>query len=155
MLDKMRPILVGTGLLLAACTSSSTPPAGSAGPSASGYQPSIDPANFSNTVDNRYLSFVPGAVFVYEGVRDGQAQRDVVTITDKTKLIMGVTCLVVTDVATHEGVLLEKTEDWYAQAAPAMSGTSGRTPRPMTRQATSTAEKARGREALTARSRGS
>ena len=113
MFDKMRPMLGAIGLLLAACASSSAP--SSSAPSPSGYRPSIDPANFSTTIDNRYLAFATGTTFVYEGTRDGQAQRDVVTITDKTKVIMGVTCVVVTDVATHDGALLEKTEDWYAQ----------------------------------------
>lgn len=114
MLDKMAVILGGAGLLLAACTSSS-PPAGSVGASASGYRPTIDPANFSSTITNQFLPFQPGTTWVYEGERDGQTQRDVVTVTGKTKVIMGVTCVVVTDVATHDGALLEKTEDWYAQ----------------------------------------
>jgi hypothetical protein len=52
---------------------------------------------------------------VYEGVRDGRSQRDVVEVTNTTKVVMGVTCVVVLDTATHNGSLIEKTEDWFAQ----------------------------------------
>jgi hypothetical protein len=39
----------------------------------------------------------------------------VVHVTSKTKVIEGITTVTVTDVATHQGKLLEKTTDWYAQ----------------------------------------
>ena len=38
------------------------------------------------------------------------------TVTDQTKTVAeGIVARVVTDVATHDGALLEKTSDWYAQ----------------------------------------
>jgi hypothetical protein len=37
------------------------------------------------------------------------------TVTDETKLIEGVTCRVVRDVVEEDGVLIELTDDWYAQ----------------------------------------
>jgi hypothetical protein len=116
--------------LLSACSSSPAPSptartGSSTGPApstpvpsmASGYSPAIDPANFVTTIDNPYFPLVPGTTFVYEGVRDGQNQRDEVVVTHETKVIQGVTCVVVQDTATHAGTLLEKTEDWYAQDA--------------------------------------
>ena len=47
--------------------------------------------------------------------RDGQTQMDRVTVTDRTKVIGGVTATVVRDVARHGGTLLEQTTDWFAQ----------------------------------------
>ena len=98
-------------MLVAAC--------GSNAPAASGEAPggTIDPSNFVATIDNPFLPFQPGMSWVYEGVRDGATLRDELTVTDRTKTILGVPCVVVTDVAMHEGQLVEKTEDWYAQDA--------------------------------------
>ena len=48
-------------------------------------------------------------------MRDGQTQVDRVTVTDRTKLIGGVTATVVRDVARHGTTLLEATTDWFAQ----------------------------------------
>ena len=42
-------------------------------------------------------------------------ERDTVTVTDQTKIIEGITATVVRDVATHDGTVLERTFDWYAQ----------------------------------------
>jgi hypothetical protein len=79
--------------------------------------PVLDPADFSLVIDNPYFPLPVGRQLVYKGVRDGQTQTDVVTVTDKTKVVKeGITARIVTDVATHNGKLLEKTEDWFAQA---------------------------------------
>src|SRR5207253_10762182 len=86
--------------------------------SASGnaYEPNLDPANFSTTIDNTYFPLPVGRTLVYRGVKDGQTQEDRVTVTDQTKTVAeGIVARVVTDVATHDGTLLEKTSDWYAQ----------------------------------------
>src|SRR5207247_10304305 len=50
-----------------------------------------------------------------EGVKDGPSQVDTVTVTDQTKVIEGITARMVSDVSTHDGALLEKTFDFYAQ----------------------------------------
>jgi hypothetical protein len=84
--------------------------------SRSAYEPVLDPADFSLVIDNAYFPLPVGRQWVYTGVKDGQTQRDVVTVTNRTKLVAeGITARVITDVATHNGALLEKTEDWYAQ----------------------------------------
>jgi len=36
-------------------------------------------------------------------------------VTNQTKVILGVTATVVSDVADHNGTVLERTSDWYAQ----------------------------------------
>jgi hypothetical protein len=116
--------------LMAACTSSSptagsttppavppsTPPSTQApSPTASESSGAIDPANFVSVIDNPYYPLTPGTTLVYEGTRDGKSQRDVVQVTHDTTVVMGVTCVVVLDTATHNGSLIEKTEDWFAQ----------------------------------------
>ena len=94
-----------------------SPWASSAGSgSGSPYEPSLAPADFSTTIDNPYFPLPVGRTLVYRGVKDGQTQEDRVTVTDQTKTVAeGITARVVTDVATHDGALLEKTSDWYAQ----------------------------------------
>jgi hypothetical protein len=84
-------------------------------PAVSPYAPEIDPADFVEGIDNPYLPFEPGTTYVYEVVAEGEQERDVITVTDKTKEILGVTCTVVRDVESVEGEVAEKTFDWYAQ----------------------------------------
>jgi hypothetical protein len=85
-------------------------------PAASDCTPVFNPANFVAVVNNPYFPLPVGRTWVYEGVKEGQAQVDTVTVTPDTKVILGVTATVVSDVATtHDGTLLEKTFDWYAQ----------------------------------------
>lgn len=76
---------------------------------------SIHPANFTTVIDNEYMPLVPGATFYYEGEKDGTPASDVFEVTHITKVIMGVTTLEVHDNAYDDGVLAEKTVDWFAQ----------------------------------------
>lgn len=83
---------------------------------ASRYEPALDPASFSTVIDNEYFPLPVGRTLVYRGMKDGQTLEDRVTVTSRTKVVAeGITARVVTDVATHEGALREKTSDWYAQ----------------------------------------
>ena len=130
-MDRTRPILnvLGAGLFLAACGSGGAGHASSTStraPSAPGsssstttvaYRPTIDPATFTSHVTNRYFPLKPGTTSVLEGTRDGQPQHTEMTVTHETRTIMGVTCVVVRDTVTSNGALVEKTTDWYAQAA--------------------------------------
>ena len=75
----------------------------------------IDPSTFVRTISNPWLPYRPGSVWVYRGIKDGRTQRDVVTVTHRTKLLMGVRCEALTDVARHGNTVLERTTDWYAQ----------------------------------------
>src|SRR5437764_9252732 len=85
--------------------------------SGSGYEPVLDPANFTTTVDNPYFPLPVGRTLVYRGVKDGQTQEDTVTVTGQTKTVAeGITARVVSDVAkAPDGTVLERTSDWYAQ----------------------------------------
>ena len=75
-------------------------------------------ANFVNPLDiggvvpaNPWFPLVTGNRWVYEG---GDETIEVV-VTDETKLIDGITCVVVIDTVSENGAALEITGDWYAQ----------------------------------------
>jgi len=114
----MRKLLVALAALAIGGTLAIWAPWASSAGSGSGstYEPALDPANFTTTIDNPYFPLPVGRTLVYQGLKDGQTQDDRVTVTSRTKLVAeGITARVVTDVATHNGTLLEKTSDWYAQ----------------------------------------
>jgi membrane-associated phospholipid phosphatase len=71
----------------------------------------LAPGDFVDRIDNAYWPMAPGSKWVY---RDG-AQRVEVTVTERTRQILGIDATVVHDVVTEEGRLVEDTYDWYAQ----------------------------------------
>ena len=75
----------------------------------------IDPADFGTVIDNPYWPLVPGTTFVYEAESDGELARIETEVTHMTKEILGVTATVILDRAWVDGVLEERTYDWYAQ----------------------------------------
>ncbi len=78
------------------------------------YMPEIDPANFTNVIDNPLFPLPVGAVWKYEAATEGELIT--VTVTSETVTVMGVDCVVVHDEArTPSGDLIEDTRDWYAQ----------------------------------------
>lgn len=80
------------------------------------YDPAIEAADFIG-VDgiianpNPYFPLLPGTEWVYEAAD----QTITVTVTDKTRVIEGITTVEVHDVVTEDGKLVEDTDDWYAQ----------------------------------------
>ena len=79
------------------------------------YSPVIDPANFVVGVNNPYFPLVPGRTLNYLITNADGTENVAVTTTHGTKVILGITCVVVHDVVTVAGVLAEDTWDWYAQ----------------------------------------
>jgi hypothetical protein len=76
----------------------------------------LDPADFTTTIDNPYWPMAPGSRWVYrETDAEGAEQRVVVTVTDRTKSILGIEARVVHDVVSEDGQVREDTYDWYAQ----------------------------------------
>ena len=75
------------------------------------YRPAVDPADFSTTIDNPFMPFLPGTTFVYEG----GGEHIEVTVTADTRTVMGVETVVVRDTVTVKGKVTEDTYDWYAQ----------------------------------------
>jgi hypothetical protein len=80
-----------------------------------GASPPFRPATFVARVDNAWFPLEPGTVYVYRGVDEGRAARDVVTVTHATRMILGVRATAVRDLVYIEGRLRERTTDWYAQ----------------------------------------
>jgi hypothetical protein len=80
------------------------------------YDPVIDPASFLSPAataadPNPYFPLVPGTEWTYQN----GPETIVVTVTALTKLIQGVTTIVVRDVVTIGGVVEEDTDDYFAQ----------------------------------------
>jgi len=112
-------VAVATALAVAGCTSS---PGGAATPAAEQprnpaafvqgqpYQPSFDPANFSDPKPNPYFPMEPGVRNVFEG----GDERVEVTVTTQTREILGIASTVITDQVFVNGELAEDTVDWYA-----------------------------------------
>ena len=72
----------------------------------------VDPLEIGMTVaPNPWFPLVPGNEWVYEG--DGETIE--VTVTGDTKLIDGITCIVVIDIVSEDDTVIEITDDWYAQ----------------------------------------
>ena len=82
------------------------------------FDPVIDPANFvdplsigDTTAANPYMPLVPGLTRIYEA----GDETITVVVTDETIEIMGVSCLLVSDIVEENGELIEVTVDWFAQ----------------------------------------
>jgi len=96
----------GLGVLVPAMAGTSAP---------SDYEPVLNPANFVHSITNPYFPLPVGRTLIYRGIRDRVTQIDTVHVTLQTRVLEGITTTAVSDVATHQGKLLEKTTDWYAQ----------------------------------------
>jgi hypothetical protein len=79
-----------------------------------GYMPAIDPAEFVSVIDNELFPLTPGTTFTYA---EGESIVVTVVVTEDTRVVMGVTCVVVRDTAREGDVVVEDTYDWYAQDA--------------------------------------
>ena len=77
--------------------------------------PEFDPKDFVRGVDNRFFPLRPGTRTIFTGSSDGESERTVVDVTRDKKTILGIEATVVLDRVFHNGVLKEKTFDWYAQ----------------------------------------
>lgn len=82
------------------------------------FDPRINPAKFVNpaaigttVAANPYLPLIRGRVWTYASA----TEQITVTVTNETKMILGVKCAVVRDVVRDGGQLVEDTVDWIAQ----------------------------------------
>ena len=76
----------------------------------------LDPEDFVERIDNPYWPMRPGSRWVYrETDGEGNEQRVEVTVTRRSKTILGIEATVVHDVVTERGAVIEDTYDWYAQ----------------------------------------
>jgi len=84
-------------------------------PKSAPYAPHIDPANFVARVDNPFFPLAPRTRYLLIEKAGKRVSENAITVTSETRVIMGVTCVVVRDQETEKGVLKEDTYDWYAQ----------------------------------------
>ena len=98
-------------------STSTTADAASLAPVNGTYSPTIEPANFSTTVDNPYFPLTPGSATRSNGVAENgkTPQVDKSVVTNQTKTILGVDTVVVLDTISSQGQPVERTHDWYAQ----------------------------------------
>jgi major membrane immunogen (membrane-anchored lipoprotein) len=79
----------------------------------------LDPADFTTRIDNPYWPMAPdgkpGKKWVYRTTGGESKERVEVTVTDRKKTVEGVAALVLRDVVSEDGKLVEVTDDWYAQ----------------------------------------
>jgi hypothetical protein len=78
----------------------------------------LNPADFTANIDNKRWPMRVGSKWVYNVVdtASGHVNRDVIKVTDQTKMIAdGIEARVVHDVVTDHGKPVEVTDDWYAQ----------------------------------------
>jgi hypothetical protein len=88
--------------------------AGCGGSSLSSSSSSSSPSRrYSANVTNAWFPLRPGAVWVYRGVKDGEASRDVVRVTSIVRVIDGAPTVGVFDRLYLSGKLEERTTDYY------------------------------------------
>ncbi len=111
---KHRPVFIlFVGIMLITNIGGAVTPAASAKDQT--YNPVINPAEFSTTINNLYLPLTPGKTFIYQGTTEDGKERIEVSVTHETKHIIGVRCVVVSDRVWKNDELAEETLDWYAQ----------------------------------------
>jgi hypothetical protein len=79
--------------------------------------PQFDPANFSSPteIDNPFMPLEPGATFTFEGSEDDEEVVVTIDVLAETRVVAGVTSVVVRDREYVDGMLEEDTLDWFAQ----------------------------------------
>jgi hypothetical protein len=109
-------VATGSGMATQSVEPSGSGAPGASGvPSASGVPGTIDPSTFVANVENPWFPLKPGTKLTYTGGKDGEKAVDVVEVSGETKVVAGVTCVVVRDRLSLAGTLEERTEDWFAQ----------------------------------------
>lgn len=68
------------------------------------FKPVFNARNFPQPtkIDNRYFPLVPGTIFIYEAIQ-GPREHDEFVVTQDTKEVLGVDCVVVRDKASVNG----------------------------------------------------
>jgi len=110
MTKRVLALLLALPASVAACGGDDTPPPPACDVDET-YNPPIVASNFVTGVNNPFFPLVPGTTWRY---MEGANTVDV-TVTTDTKVILGVTCIVVRDTVRAGTEVIEDTFDWYAQ----------------------------------------
>jgi hypothetical protein len=118
----MRSSLITIGVVLlvavAAACGAGTPSSSTTTLPQGGERVQFDPSQVTSKVTNPYWPMSPGSRWVYtETDGHGPAKRVEVAVLGRTATILGIEAVVVHDVVTQDGALVEDTYDWYAQDA--------------------------------------
>lgn len=108
-------LVILVAVLAAGCGASGGQAGGSSKKEETTYSPNIGPADFVGQVDNKYFPLEPGTTYVYKGTTEEGTERVEVTVTNDTKRVMGVECIVRRDKVFVNDELVEDTMDWHAQ----------------------------------------
>ncbi len=109
-------LMVGTVLLiLTGCDGSSS--SNNSNANADPAEPTFEQATFTNPtqIDNQYLPLNPNTVQLYQVETEDGVETVVVEVLEETRVVNGVTCVVVRDQVFLDELLIEDTHDWYAQ----------------------------------------
>jgi hypothetical protein len=79
------------------------------------YNPTINPADFSADITNKYFRLTPRTKWIYQGQTEDGLERIEYYVTEKTRVVMGVPTRIVWDRVWLDGELIEETFDWYTQ----------------------------------------
>ena len=79
------------------------------------YNPTINPADFTHVISNKYYTRAPGMIATYEKKTPEGMVRTQIEVTGETKTVMVVTTLVVRDREWLNDQIVEDTRDWVAQ----------------------------------------
>ncbi|MFM9948548.1 MAG: hypothetical protein ACKV1O_11475 [Saprospiraceae bacterium] len=81
------------------------------------YQPDMSPAKFANStrLTNPYFPMEPGKKYIFEATGEDGVERVEVQRLNTTRVVQGITCVVVNDKVWLNNILIEDTDDWYAQ----------------------------------------
>ena len=101
-------LMVTGGSARAADPSSAADSLGVLTATATGLPGPVDPANFVTKIDNPWFPLTPSTTLTYEGTKDDKRAVRVSVVTSKTKVIEGVTCVVVEDKVSLGGSPAER-----------------------------------------------
>jgi len=108
---------VTSSLLLTGCGSASEPSAPTGVDELVIPTPSLDPADFVESIDNPWLPLTPGSEWRYRSTTNGGEESITVTVLDETREVQGVTATVVRRTSVRGRGPAEETFDWFAQDA--------------------------------------
>ena len=80
-------------------------------------EPAFKTSNFSNptTINNTYLPMIPGTAHTYQAETEDGVETIVTEVLEDTRKVNGVECVVFRDRVFLDELLIEDTNDWFAQ----------------------------------------